>query len=108
MFFVVFFTLFFLLVFYVFMFVLSSKDFYSMKLGAFECGFVGLGKLQNSFSIHFFLVMLMFIIFDLEVVMFLGVMISDFSLILSFLCLFVFVLGGFYMEWAYGKLTWLV
>nr|YP_009312524.1 NADH dehydrogenase subunit 3 [Phocanema bulbosa]AOV63275.1 NADH dehydrogenase subunit 3 [Phocanema bulbosa] len=105
---VVLFTLVLLLVFYLGNFVLSCKDFYKNKISSFECGFVSVGKIQNSFSIHFFIMMLMFVIFDLEVVMFLGVLISDVSSLVSFLMLLFFILGGFYMEWWYGKLIWLV
>nr|YP_009312536.1 NADH dehydrogenase subunit 3 [Pseudoterranova cattani]AOV63287.1 NADH dehydrogenase subunit 3 [Pseudoterranova cattani] len=105
---VILFTLVLLLVFYLGNFVLSCKDFYKNKISSFECGFVSVGKIQNSFSIHFFIMMLMFVIFDLEVVMFLGVLISDVSSLISFLMLLFFILGGFYMEWWYGKLIWLV
>nr|YP_009142133.1 NADH dehydrogenase subunit 3 [Pseudoterranova azarasi]AKG63666.1 NADH dehydrogenase subunit 3 [Pseudoterranova azarasi] len=105
---VVLFTLVLLLVFYLGNFVLSCEDFYKNKISSFECGFVSVGKIQNSFSIHFFIMMLMFVIFDLEVVMFLGVLISDVSSLISFLMLLFFILGGFYMEWWYGKSIWLV
>ena len=68
------------------------------KISSFECGFISLGKVQNSFSIHFFIVILMFVIFDLEVVIFLGILIADFFTMVSFILLLFFVLGGFYME----------
>nr|AOV63298.1 NADH dehydrogenase subunit 3 [Pseudoterranova decipiens sensu lato Antarctica] len=105
---VILFTLVLLLLFYLGNFILSCKDFYKNKISSFEYGFVSVGKIQNSFSIHFFIMMLMFVIFDLEVVMFLGVLISDVSSLISFLMLLSFILGGFYMEWWYGKLIWLV
>nr|YP_010938381.1 NADH dehydrogenase subunit 3 [Toxocara apodemi]WLE72140.1 NADH dehydrogenase subunit 3 [Toxocara apodemi] len=102
------FTLLLLFVFYLGNFVLSCKDFYKNKISSFECGFVSVGKIHNSFSIHFFIMMLMFVIFDLEVVMFIGVLVSDISSLVSFLLLLFFIFGGFYMEWWYGKLVWLV
>nr|WEM32175.1 NADH dehydrogenase subunit 3 [Anisakis simplex] len=105
---VIIFTLLLLLLFYSGNFVLSCKDFYKNKISSFECGFDSVGKIQNSFSIHFFIMMLMFVIFDLEVVMFVGILISDISSLLSFLMLLFFILGGFYMEWWYGKLIWLI
>nr|YP_010878789.1 NADH dehydrogenase subunit 3 [Gnathostoma binucleatum]WHE41112.1 NADH dehydrogenase subunit 3 [Gnathostoma binucleatum] len=106
---VVFFVTFFLLVlFYLGNFVLSIKDYGLDKVTSFECGFVGLGMIQNTFSIHFFIMMLMFVIFDLEVVMFLGLLIADLSSVMLFIMLIVFVVGGFYMEWFYGKLVWIV
>nr|AEO72450.1 NADH dehydrogenase subunit 3 [Toxocara canis]BAV82871.1 NADH dehydrogenase subunit 3 [Toxocara canis] len=105
---VIVFTLLLLVIFYLGNFVLSCKDFYKNKISSFECGFVSVGKIQNSFSIHFFIMMLMFVIFDLEVVMFVGVLVSDVSSLVSFLLLMLFILGGFYMEWWYGKLVWLI
>nr|YP_009550282.1 NADH dehydrogenase subunit 3 [Heterorhabditis indica]YP_817456.1 NADH dehydrogenase subunit 3 [Heterorhabditis bacteriophora]ABJ80700.1 NADH dehydrogenase subunit 3 [Heterorhabditis bacteriophora]AZU95941.1 NADH dehydrogenase subunit 3 [Heterorhabditis bacteriophora]QAA11086.1 NADH dehydrogenase subunit 3 [Heterorhabditis indica]QAA11098.1 NADH dehydrogenase subunit 3 [Heterorhabditis bacteriophora] len=102
------FVLFLLFVFYLVNFLISIKDNSKNKISAFESGFVSVGKIQNSFSIHFFIMMLMFVIFDLEIVMFLGVLVSDMSSFVSFLLLFVFILSGFYMEWWYGKLVWLV
>lgn len=50
----------------------------------------------------------MFIIFDLEIVMFLGVLVSDVNSFISFFLLFFFIVFGFYMEWFYGKLVWSV
>nr|UZP15733.1 NADH dehydrogenase subunit 3 [Contracaecum sp.] len=108
LFMVVVFTLLLLVVFYFGNFLLSCKDFYKNKVSSFECGFVSVGKIQNSFSIHFFIMMLMFVIFDLEVVMFLGILVSDISSLISFLLLLFFILGGFYMEWWYGKLIWFI
>nr|YP_004927922.1 NADH dehydrogenase subunit 3 [Cucullanus robustus]ACV96758.1 NADH dehydrogenase subunit 3 [Cucullanus robustus] len=102
------FTLVLIFIFYLGMFILSCKDFDINKVSSFECGFLGQGKMQNSFSIHFFIIMLMFVIFDLEIVMFLGLLISSNFSVFSFLILFVFILGGFYMEWWYGKLIWIV
>uniref|UniRef100_F1LIH1 NADH-ubiquinone oxidoreductase chain 3 n=1 Tax=Ascaris suum TaxID=6253 RepID=F1LIH1_ASCSU len=52
--------------------------------------------------------MLMFVIFDLEVVMFLGILVSDLNSLIRFFMLLIFIFGGFYMEWWYGKLVWLI
>nr|YP_004300495.1 NADH dehydrogenase subunit 3 [Pristionchus pacificus]ADZ52298.1 NADH dehydrogenase subunit 3 [Pristionchus pacificus] len=97
-----------LIVFYLINFLMSIKDSNKNKISAFECGFVSVGKIQNSFSIHFFIMMLMFVIFDLEIVMFLGIMVSDMSSFFSFLMVMSFIVGGFYMEWWYGKLIWVI
>nr|YP_009383840.1 NADH dehydrogenase subunit 3 [Cylicostephanus minutus]ARS44141.1 NADH dehydrogenase subunit 3 [Cylicostephanus minutus]QZH43800.1 NADH dehydrogenase subunit 3 [Cylicostephanus minutus]QZH43812.1 NADH dehydrogenase subunit 3 [Cylicostephanus minutus] len=106
--FVALFAIFLLLALYVFNFIMSVKKNDLLKVGAFESGFVSVGKIQNSFSIHFFVMMLMFVIFDLEIVMFLGLLISDMSSLVSFFMLMLFIFGGFYMEWWYGKLVWVV
>nr|YP_009672775.1 NADH dehydrogenase subunit 3 [Cylicocyclus auriculatus]QDE52614.1 NADH dehydrogenase subunit 3 [Cylicocyclus auriculatus]UHB41142.1 NADH dehydrogenase subunit 3 [Cylicocyclus auriculatus] len=106
--FVALFAVFLLLALYACNFVMSFKKNDLLKVGAFESGFVSVGKIQNSFSIHFFVMMLMFVIFDLEIVMFLGLLISDMSSLVSFFMLMLFIFGGFYMEWWYGKLVWVV
>nr|YP_008145662.1 NADH dehydrogenase subunit 3 [Ascaridia galli]AGI96015.1 NADH dehydrogenase subunit 3 [Ascaridia galli]WEB60578.1 NADH dehydrogenase subunit 3 [Ascaridia galli] len=102
------FLLFLCLVFYLLNFFLSVKDLSYCKVSTFESGFSSVGLIQSSFSIHFFVMMLMFVIFDLEVVMLLGVLVSDVSSFISFLLFMFFVFGGFYMEWWYGKLVWML
>lgn len=102
------FTLILLVVFYLINFLLSIKDFNKNKSGAFESGFVRVGIIQNSFRIHFFIIILMFVIFDLEIVIFLGILISDFNSFFRFLIIMVFIFGGFYIEWWYGKLIWVI
>jgi|SRR5690625_4425541 len=99
------FTLVLLLVFYLVNFLMSVKDFSKNKRGSFESGFVSVGIIQNSFRIHFFIMILIFVIFDLEIVMFLGVLVSDIRSFLCFMFVILFILGGFYMEWWYGKLV---
>nr|YP_003434133.1 NADH dehydrogenase subunit 3 [Chabertia ovina]ACX85215.1 NADH dehydrogenase subunit 3 [Chabertia ovina] len=106
--FVVLFTLFLLVLLYAVNFTMSIKKVNLLKVNAFESGFLSVGKIQNSFSIHFFVMMLMFVIFDLEIVMFLGLLVSDTSSIISFFMLMMFIFGGFYMEWWYGKLIWVI
>lgn len=96
--FVLIFTLLLLFLFYIINFLLCNKNFYKNKVRAFECGFDSVGKIQNSFSIHFFIIILMFVIFDLEIVIFLGVLISDMRSFVSVLILFIFIIGGFYIE----------
>nr|YP_009142697.1 NADH dehydrogenase subunit 3 [Oxyuris equi]AKI07547.1 NADH dehydrogenase subunit 3 [Oxyuris equi] len=97
-----------ILVLYGGMFVMSIKDSSVYKVFSFESGFMSVGKIQGAFSIHFFVMMLIFVIFDLEVVMLLGLIVSDLSMWWSFVVVFFFVSGGFVMEWLYCKLVWLV
>nr|ACX85119.1 NADH dehydrogenase subunit 3 [Cooperia oncophora] len=101
-------TLVLLVLLYVLSFVISMKKSELLKVSTFESGFVSLSKVQNSFSIHFFVIMLMFVIFDLEIVMFLGLVLSDFSAFVGFFMLMFFIMMGFYMEWWYGKLIWVI
>nr|YP_009445097.1 NADH dehydrogenase subunit 3 [Marshallagia marshalli]ATV81506.1 NADH dehydrogenase subunit 3 [Marshallagia marshalli] len=101
-------AVFLLLALYCVNFLLSSKKIELLKVSTFESGFMSIGKIHNSFSIHFFIVMLMFVVFDLEIVMLVGVLVVDLSSLVSFLILMMFIVVGFYMEWWYGKLIWFV
>lgn len=87
-----------LIVFYLINFLIRIKDSNKNKISAFECGFVRVGKIQNSFRIHFFIMMLIFVIFDLEIVIFLGIVVSDIRSFFSFLIVISFIVGGFYIE----------
>lgn len=79
-----------------FMFAVSLRN--KRKVRPYECGFGISHYVQNSFSIHFFIIMLMFILFDLEVVMLLGVLISDLSSFFVFLFIIFFIMVGLYIE----------
>ena len=48
-------------------FVLASQSYDSEKLSAYECGFQPFEDTRNKFDIRFYLVAILFIIFDLEV-----------------------------------------
>ena len=74
------------------------KDYNFFKVSSFESGFKSVGKIQVSFSIHFFVIILIFVVFDLEVVILLGLVISDILSIGLFLFLFLIVVGGLYLE----------
>ena len=78
--------------------MLAVKDFNVFKILAFESGFKSVGVIQGSFSVHFFVIMLMFVVFDLEVVLLLALIVVDLVLVDVFFILFVFVVGGFLME----------
>jgi len=42
----------------------------SEKVSAYECGFISIfGQTRNKFQIHFFLVALLFLVFDLEIIL---------------------------------------
>ena len=90
------------------MFLLSVKKGGILKVFSFESGFVRVGKVQISFRVHFFLMMLIFVVFDLEVILLLGLVVSDLAVLGGFVVVFLFVVGGFFLEWWYGKLVWLV
>lgn len=80
----------------------------SNKLTNFESGFFSVKGLNFSFSVHFFIILLIFIIFDLEIVLILGVIYMIKSFFVFFLVIFLFIVGGLYLELYLGKLKWRV
>ena len=52
---------------FVLSYVLASQSYDSEKLSAYECGFQPFEDARNKFDIKFYLVAILFIIFDLEV-----------------------------------------
>ena len=82
----------------------------SEKLSAFECGFDPFGMGSSSFEVHFYLVGVLFIIFDLEIVflypwaLHLGVLARPgFCAVVIFLSILT---AGFVYEWQKGALDW--
>lgn len=82
------------------------------KLSAYECGFLPIGDARQSFHVRFYLVGILFLLFDLEVVFLfpysvLAQTTIQFTnvLILIIIFLFLLVLGLIY-EWTKGVLDW--
>nr|WPS93695.1 NADH dehydrogenase subunit 3 [Nedyopus patrioticus unicolor] len=81
------------------------------KMSSFECGFISFQGSRLTFSLQFFLVAIIFLIFDVEIALILPlplVTLGSNSLVVMMVC-FVFlvvVLGGLYYEWGAGVLDW--
>ena len=91
-------------------FVLSRKAPYAEKLSAYECGFERFDDSRSRFDIRFYLITLLFIVFDLEVAFLFpwALALRDLSL-LGFWSMMVFLLVlciGFLYEWRKGALDW--
>jgi NADH:ubiquinone oxidoreductase subunit 3 (chain A) len=91
-------------------FLFSPKNPDPEKLSAYECGFEAFGDSRMEFDVRFYLVAILFIIFDLEIAFLFPWAISLGSLgSLGFwsMMLFLFVLTvGFIYEWKKGALDW--
>nr|UUG47530.1 NADH dehydrogenase subunit 3 [Ips nitidus] len=92
--------------------IISKKSFYDReKNSPFECGFDPKNLARLPFSLHFFLIAIIFIIFDVELTLFLPFIlifkISNF-LILSFCMSFfiIILLIGLFHEQNQGSLDW--
>ena len=91
-------------------FLFSPKNPDSEKLSAYECGFEAFGDSRMEFDVRFYLVAILFIIFDLEIAFLFPWAISLGNLgSLGFwsMMIFLFILTiGFIYEWKKGALDW--
>ena len=91
-------------------FVLAYKSPDPEKLSAYECGFNAFDDARMKFDVRFYLVSLLFIIFDLEVaflfpwaVAFRDIGVAGFWSMMAFLAVLTV---GFVYEWKKGALEW--
>ena len=91
-------------------FFFSPKNPDSEKLSGYECGFEAFSDSRMEFDVRFYLVAILFIIFDLEIAFLFPWAISLGSIgALGFwsMMIFLFILTvGFIYEWKKGALDW--
>ena len=91
-------------------FLFSPKNPDPEKLSAYECGFEAFGDSRMEFDVRFYLVAILFIIFDLEIAFLFPWAISLGNIgVLGFwsMMIFLFILTvGFIYEWKKGALDW--
>nr|AFB19648.1 NADH dehydrogenase subunit 3 [Cutia nipalensis]AFB19649.1 NADH dehydrogenase subunit 3 [Cutia nipalensis] len=81
------------------------------KLSPYECGFDPLGSARLPFSIRFFLVAILFLLFDLEIALLLplpwATQLQDPTITLAWTFTLIFLLTlGLAYEWFQGALEW--
>ena len=81
------------------------------KITPFECGFTPIKKSRTPFSLRFFIITLIFLIFDIEVslVLPIGLLIestSSLSWAATVVIVIVILTWGLLHEWKNGALTW--
>lgn len=91
-------------------FLVSTYNPDTEKLSAYECGFDPYEDARNTFDIRFYIIAILFLIFDLETVYFLpwSVNLSFFSSF-SFFGMLDFIIEliiGFIYAWIVGALEW--
>jgi NADH-quinone oxidoreductase subunit A len=91
-------------------YVISPKAPSTEKLSSYECGFEPYGDARSTVDIHFYLVAIIFIVFDIEVLFLLPWALafnSFYALPIHMMALFLAILTlGFYYEWKRGVLNW--
>nr|QWZ46355.1 NADH dehydrogenase subunit 3 [Pelecyphorus contortus] len=92
---------------------LTSKKMYSdrEKSSPFECGFDPKSPARLPFSLHFFLIAIIFLIFDVEITllfpMIISIKFSNMALYFMVLLTFIIILIlGLFHEWNQGALNW--
>jgi NADH-quinone oxidoreductase subunit A len=91
-------------------YVLSGNNLYYEKSSGYECGFDPFSDAREPFYVKFYLIAILFIIFDVEVVfsfpwIFSLLEISFTGLFMMYI--FLVILGlGFIYEWKKGSLDW--
>nr|QHD45542.1 NADH dehydrogenase subunit 3 [Cicadella viridis] len=93
------------------MFISKKVIIDTQKSTPFECGFNPMSNKRLPFSIHFFLIAVLFLVFDIEIIIILPmVMTMYFSFLMNWIftsVLFIVILMiGLYHEWMNGMLNW--
>nr|APX39396.1 NADH dehydrogenase subunit 3 [Aphthona melancholica] len=92
--------------------LVSKKTFYDReKSSPFECGFDPKTSARLPFSLHFFLIAIIFLIFDVEITLLLPLILTlktskllSYSYVMIFFILILII--GLYHEWNQGALNW--
>nr|YP_010878914.1 NADH dehydrogenase subunit 3 [Batracomorphus allionii]WHE42566.1 NADH dehydrogenase subunit 3 [Batracomorphus allionii] len=92
-------------------FIFKKKKMKLNKMSPFECGFNSMTSKRMPFSIHFFSICMLFLIFDIEVIIIMPLIMSmkfsvmKYWLTTSILLIIILILG-LYHEWKNGMLKW--
>lgn len=91
-------------------YVLSFQNESTSKLSSYECGFDPFEDARNIFDVHFYLVAILFLVLDLEV-MFLfpwAVSLNTIGLkgFIGMIIFLIILTVGFFYEWRLGALEW--
>nr|YP_010261467.1 NADH dehydrogenase subunit 3 [Brachymeria lasus]UIB40549.1 NADH dehydrogenase subunit 3 [Brachymeria lasus] len=95
-----------------FMNFLISKKMFKMreKMSPFECGFDPQSNLRKPFSLQFYLISVIFLIFDVEISLIIPIILADdnyyYLMLYNFASLLSFLIYGIYVEMQEGAFNW--
>nr|WSP02053.1 NADH dehydrogenase subunit 3 [Iassus latus] len=81
------------------------------KMNPFECGFNSISKKRLPFSTHFFIIGMIFLIFDIEIILIMPMILTmkfsmmKFWMTTSITIIMILIIGLFH-EWKNGMLKW--
>lgn len=108
LFFITIFFLAYILIFISYIFVYQELDI--EKISAYECGFQPFEDSRTKFNVRYYLISILFIIFDLEIMYLFPWSITLFytSYLSNFIIyiFFIFLIIGLFYEWKKGALEW--
>jgi NADH:ubiquinone oxidoreductase subunit 3 (subunit A) len=88
----------------------SPKRFDLEKVTAYECGYDAFGEARSPFDVGFYLVAILFLVFDIEVAYLipwaLGGVVSGWAGLTALLLFLAVLVIGFVYEWGKGALDW--
>nr|CAH2594104.1 NADH dehydrogenase subunit 3 [Physella acuta]CAH2594127.1 NADH dehydrogenase subunit 3 [Physella acuta]CAH2594187.1 NADH dehydrogenase subunit 3 [Physella acuta] len=88
---------------------ISNQNF--SKLTSFECGFDTMSKMRSPFSTKFFVLLVLFVVFDIELALFFPLAYSlqiyvDIKGIVTLMVILLILIAGVFLEWHNGALDW--
>ena len=91
-------------------FILKQRNYNIEKVSPYECGFQPFEDTRNRFEVKFYLVAILFIIFDIEIIFLFPWALNIDELFLEGIVgmnIFIYILTiGFIYEWKKGALDW--
>lgn len=91
------------------LFLVSKQGgFTPAKAVPFECGFVPAGRARAPFSIQFFLISLVFLVFDIELILLFPLLVHELNTLtlraIGYVLFVIIMRAGFFWEWSQGSL----
>ena len=91
-------------------YILSDNNIYIDKASGYECGFDPFSDARDPFNIKFYLVSILFIIFDVEMIFFFPwVLCQEYASLAGFFSMYIFFfvfIFGFFYEYRKKALDW--